>query len=140
VISHVSIGVADLERARRFYDAVLAPLGYSRVFAGDGYMAYGADRPELWIAESEHVSVPHPGSGVHFCFDAPSRAAVEAFHAAALGHGGTDNGPPGLRPEYQSTRPYYAAFAVDPDGWRIEAYIGGWAARAASLPLEPGSG
>jgi len=125
MISHVSIGVVDLERAKRFYDAALAPLSYKRVFEGEGYVAYGADKPILWIAQTEHVPPPHPRSGVHFCFHAPSREAVDAFHAAALGHGGADNGPPGLRPEYQSTHPYYAAFAIDPDGWRVEAYFGG---------------
>jgi catechol 2,3-dioxygenase-like lactoylglutathione lyase family enzyme len=123
MISHVSIGVADVDRARKFYDAVFGPLGYKRVFEGEGYMAYGANQAEFWVAQSAHPPGPQPDSGLHFCFDAPSRAAVDAFHAAALTAGGTDNGKPGLRPEYHAA--YYAAFAIDPDGWRIEAYHDG---------------
>jgi catechol 2,3-dioxygenase-like lactoylglutathione lyase family enzyme len=123
VLNHVSIGVADLERTKRFYDAALAPLGYTRTFSGDGYVAYGGTRTQLYIAQSEHVPTPHLGSGLHFCFDAPSRAAVDAFHAAGLAHGGTDNGAPGLRPQYEPD--YYGAFLIDPDGWRVEAYFGG---------------
>jgi catechol 2,3-dioxygenase-like lactoylglutathione lyase family enzyme len=61
-------------------------------------------------------------SGLHFCFTAPNRAAGDAFHAAALRAGGADNGAPGLRPDYGET--YYAAFVIDPDGYRIEAYCG----------------
>ena len=62
-------------------------------------------------------------SGLHFCFAAPSRDSVHAFHAAARPNGGTDNGPPGLRPDYGPN--YYAAFIIDPDGYRIEAYHAG---------------
>jgi catechol 2,3-dioxygenase-like lactoylglutathione lyase family enzyme len=123
MISHVSIGVTNFERAKRFYDATLGALGYRRVFEGEGYMAYGADEAEFWVAQSAHVPGPQPGSGLHICFDAPNQSAVDAFHAAALASGGADNGAPGLRPEYHAS--YYAAFATDPDGWRIEAYHGG---------------
>jgi catechol 2,3-dioxygenase-like lactoylglutathione lyase family enzyme len=122
MISHVSIGVTDIERSRRFYDTVLGALGYRRLFEGEGYVAYGTEAAEFWVAQSQQVPTANPASGLHFCFDAPSRSAVEAFHAAALASGGTDNGRPGLRPEYHAS--YYAAFAVDPDGWRIEAYHG----------------
>jgi catechol 2,3-dioxygenase-like lactoylglutathione lyase family enzyme len=65
---------------------------------------------------------PDEGSGLHFCFTAPNTDAVDAFHAAALGAGGRDNGAPGLRPQYAAD--YYAAFVIDPDGYRIEAYYG----------------
>jgi len=123
MISHVSIGVSDIERSRRFYDGVLGALGYRRLFEGEGYVAYGADAPKFWVAQTGAVPAANAGSGLHFCFDAPSRSAVEAFHAAALASGGADNGGPGLRPEYHAD--YYAAFAIDPDGWRIEAYHGG---------------
>ena len=123
MLSHVSIGVADLERAKRFYDAALAPLGYRRVFDGQGYMAYGGEVAEFWVTQTSPAPRADRASGVHFCFDAPDRAAVDVFHAAALAHGGTDNGPPGPRPEYHPD--YYAAFAIDPDGWRIEAHFGG---------------
>jgi catechol 2,3-dioxygenase-like lactoylglutathione lyase family enzyme len=65
---------------------------------------------------------PDDGSNLHFCFSAPTRQSVDAFHAAALGAGGRDNGAPGVRPEYHPN--YFAAFVVDPDGYRIEAYCG----------------
>jgi catechol 2,3-dioxygenase-like lactoylglutathione lyase family enzyme len=64
--------------------------------------------------------LPDTGSSLHFCFAAPSRKSVDAFHKAALGAGGHDNGKPGLRPDYGAD--YYAAFAIDPEGYRIEAY------------------
>jgi hypothetical protein len=86
-------------------------------------MAYGADAAEFWVAQSESPPALNAGPGVHFCFDAPDRRAVDAFHAAAIAKGGADNGKPGLRPEYHPN--YYAAFAIDPDGWRVEAYYGG---------------
>jgi catechol 2,3-dioxygenase-like lactoylglutathione lyase family enzyme len=123
MISHISIGVADFERSKQFYDAALGALGYRRVFEGEGQMAYGTDAAVFWVGQIEHVLGSQAGSGLHVCFDAPNRAAVDAFYAAALAHGGTDNGKPGLRPEYHAN--YYGAFAVDPDGWRIEAYFGG---------------
>ena len=65
---------------------------------------------------------PEPRSGLHFCFTAPTRKSVDAFHQAAIRHGGSDNGKPGLRADYGAN--YYAAFVVDPDGYRIEAYCG----------------
>lgn len=123
MIDHISIGVRDIPRARRFYDAALAPLGYSCLSSGDTHLGYGADRVVLWIGKAARPVPADPESGLHVCFSAPTRASVDAFHAAALAHGGTDNGPPGLRPDYGET--YYAAFAVDPDGYRIEAYCGG---------------
>ena len=124
MIAHVSIGVRDIARSKRFYDAALAPLGYrcvraARTFLGYGY---GKDSIAFWIAATESPVPLDPNSGLHFCFTAPSRDAVEAFHAAALQTGGTDNGKPGLRPEYSPD--YYAAFAIDPDGYRIEAFSG----------------
>jgi catechol 2,3-dioxygenase-like lactoylglutathione lyase family enzyme len=122
MIDHLSIGVASLARARRFYDAVLAPLGY-RYLRGERHTAgYGDDDAVFWIVEVPRPVPPDPLSGLHICFRAPSRAAVAAFHAAALAHGGQDNGPPGER-AYEPH--YYAAFVIDPDGYRIEAYYGG---------------
>jgi catechol 2,3-dioxygenase-like lactoylglutathione lyase family enzyme len=124
MIAHVSIGVRDVEKSRKFYDAVLAPLGYrclrpARTFQGYGY---GRDSLMLWIASAERPVPADQGSGLHICFVAPDTAAVDAFHAAALGAGGRDNGAPGLRPRYGAN--YYAAFVIDPDGYRIEAYFG----------------
>ncbi|HZB91961.1 MAG TPA: VOC family protein [Stellaceae bacterium] len=123
MIDHVSIEVRDLARARRFYDAALAPLGFARRFDLDDASGYGEElAPPLkeqalpfWIGHAERGAAANG----HICFAAPSRAAVDAFHSAALGAGGSDNGAPGLRPHYHAS--YYAAFIRDPDGNRIEA-------------------
>ena len=122
MLDHVSIGVRDLARARRFYDAALKPLGYACLSASDGALGYGGVSAALWVLAAERPVATNEKSGLHFCFSAPSRAAVDAFHAAALATGGKDNGRPGLRADYGPN--YYAAFAVDPDGYRIEAYCG----------------
>lgn len=123
MINHVSIGVADIARTRRFYDAALAPLGYTCLSEGDGSLGYGRDSVAFWIGKTRKPVAPDIESGLHFCFDAPTRESVDAFHAEALRAGGRDNGRPGPRPDYGDS--YYAAFAIDPDGYRIEAYCGG---------------
>jgi catechol 2,3-dioxygenase-like lactoylglutathione lyase family enzyme len=120
MLDHVSIGVRDFARAQRFYDAVLATLGYRALHAGDGYAGYGQHNPAFWVLTSAAPVPADDRSGLHICFQAPSRQAVDAFHAAALAAGGTDNGKPGPRPDYGPT--YYAAFAKDLDGYRIEAH------------------
>lgn len=122
MIDHVSIGACDIAVARRFYDAALKPLGYTCLSAGADSLGYGRDEPAFWVSETASPVPPDRDSGLHICFAAPSRAAVDAFHAAAVGAGGADNGKPGKRPDYGPT--YYAAFAVDPDGYRIEAHCG----------------
>ena len=120
MIDHVSIGVRDIARAKRFYDAVLAPLGYRLLGDYPGSLGYGDGHAELWLLEVERPVPADEKSGLHVCFTAPSRAGVDAFHAAALKAGGRDNGKPGLRPDYGDG--YYAAFAIDPDGYRLEAH------------------
>lgn len=122
MINHLSIGVRDVARAKRFYDAALAPLGYRCLSEGEGSLGYGATDVVLWISQTDHPVPADPRSGLHICFDAPTRGAVDAFHKAALAQGGADNGGPGLRADYGPN--YYAAFAVDPDGYRVEAYCG----------------
>jgi catechol 2,3-dioxygenase-like lactoylglutathione lyase family enzyme len=122
MIAHVSIGVRDLARARRFYDATLTPLGYSCLYPGDAGLGYGTKEADFWLNGTEHPVPPDDRSGLHICFAAPDRASVDAFHQAALQAGGKDNGKPGLRTDYGPN--YYAAFAVDPDGYRIEAWCG----------------
>jgi len=122
MIDHLSIGVRDVPRAKRFYDAALAPLGYKCLSAGEGSLGYGDASVALWIGAAERPVPPDAKSGLHVCFAAPTRQSVDAFHAAALAAGGKDNGRPGLRPDYGGA--YYAAFVVDPDGYRIEAYCG----------------
>ena len=120
MIDHVSFGVRDLARSRRFYDAALAPLGYGCLHASDSALGYGSGQPALWLTSTQTPVVADPGSGLHVCFAAPNRTAVQAFHEAGVTSGGADNGGPGVRPEYSAD--YFAAFVVDPDGYRIEAY------------------
>ena len=120
MLDHASIGVRDIARARAFYDAVFATIGCKAVYEGDGYAGYGGEAAQFWLNSTDHPVPADLRSGLHFSFVAPSRAAVDAFHAAALAHGGADNGPPGARPDYGPN--YYAAFAIDLDGYRIEAH------------------
>ena len=119
MLDHVSFGVRDLARARRFYDAALQPLGYECRSSDSGSLGYGRDATVLWVLATARPVADDTDSGLHFAFVAPSRAAVNAFHAAALANGGRDNGAPGLRLDYSPD--YYAAFVVDPDGYRLEA-------------------
>jgi catechol 2,3-dioxygenase-like lactoylglutathione lyase family enzyme len=122
MIAHVSIGARDIAHARRFYDAALKPLGYTCLVSGEDSLGYGAKAPEFWVNAASHPVPPDDRSGLHICFTAPDRAAVDGFHKAALKAGGRDNGKPGLRADYGPN--YYAAFAIDPDGYRIEAWCG----------------
>ncbi|MGE0723919.1 MAG: VOC family protein [Alphaproteobacteria bacterium] len=122
MFDHVSIGVRDVARSKKFYDAALKPLGHSCLSESPGSLGYGTGAVGLWIGASEKPVPADRKSGLHFCFSAPSRKAVDAFHKAALAAGGTDNGKPGVRADYDPN--YYAAFVVDPDGYRIEAYCG----------------
>jgi catechol 2,3-dioxygenase-like lactoylglutathione lyase family enzyme len=123
MIDHVSIAVRELARSRAFYDAALAPLGYRRMFDVEDASGYGPSDPHPLKEQALPFWITHNGDGPalngHVCFNAPFRGAVDAFHAAALTAGGRDNGKPGLRPEYHPN--YYAAFIIDPDGYRIEA-------------------
>jgi catechol 2,3-dioxygenase-like lactoylglutathione lyase family enzyme len=120
MFDHVSIGVRDIARAKRFYGAVLAPLGYKCLRESPTLLGYGSDSVALWISPTASPVPADPNSGLHFCFAAPDEAAVRAFHVAVLHAGGQDNGGPGIRREYSPG--YYAAFAIDPDGYRVEAY------------------
>lgn len=120
MLDHVSIGVRDVSQAKAFYDAALGALGYRCLHAGADSLGYGTDAVQLWVLLSDHPVKPDMHSGLHFCFAAPTRASVDAFHAHALATGGRDNGAPGLRADYGPD--YYAAYAIDPDGYRVEAY------------------
>jgi catechol 2,3-dioxygenase-like lactoylglutathione lyase family enzyme len=122
MLDHISIGVRDVTRARRFYDAALGPLGYTCLSESETMLGYGSDSVALWIGVAQRPVPADEGSGLHICFSAPTRQGVDAFHAASLVHGGRDNGKPGLRGDYGPN--YYAAFVIDPDGYRIEAYCG----------------
>ncbi|WP_159729086.1 VOC family protein [Methylosinus sp. Ce-a6] len=121
MIDHLSLVVRDFARARAFYAAALAPLGYvvlrefSVASVGRDIVGFGVPpKPDFWIAAGDD-----PTSPLHIAFRAESRSDVDAFHAAALSAGGGDNGPPGLRPHYHPD--YYGAFVIDPAGHNIEA-------------------
>jgi len=122
MFDHIGFAVSDFARSRAFYERALAPLGFAPVmdvtreqsggYEGTGFGPPG--RPQFWIGTSDN----HEGH-VHVAFAADSRAAVDAFHAAALAAGGRDNGAPGLRAHYHPN--YYGAFVLDPDGHNVEA-------------------
>ena len=115
MIDHTGVGVSNANRSLAFYKAALAPLGYRALMEGEGYAGFGVPpKPDFWIGEGK-PNVP----AVHVAFSASSRAAVDAFHKAAIAAGGRDNGAPGLRPQYHPN--YYGAFVLDPDGHNIEA-------------------
>ncbi|PDH64820.1 MAG: glyoxalase [Sphingomonadaceae bacterium MED-G03] len=119
MLHHLSLGTADLDRARSFYDPVMKAVGLSRTLDVEDAVGYGAGITIFSLnlpADGQPASV---GNGVHVAFEVESRAAVDAFYATALAQGGTADGPPGLRPAYDAH--YYAAFVRDPDGNKIEA-------------------
>jgi catechol 2,3-dioxygenase-like lactoylglutathione lyase family enzyme len=124
-IDHVSVGVTNMQRAKAFYDASLAPLGMTPVYpveingklVGVGYGGDGD--PSFWIQLPINGQAATMGNGVHIAFKAAKRADVDAFFLAALEKGGVEDGRPGLRTEYAPD--YYGAFVRDPDGNKIEA-------------------
>jgi catechol 2,3-dioxygenase-like lactoylglutathione lyase family enzyme len=117
VFDHLLLDVDDFDRSRDFYEMALAPLGIEVVSEPAPQMAgLGTDgKPSLWLMARGRPTT----RGVHVAFGASTRDAVDAFHAAGLAAGGTDNGAPGPRPIYHAS--YYAAFVIDPDGNNIEA-------------------
>jgi catechol 2,3-dioxygenase-like lactoylglutathione lyase family enzyme len=113
-VDHLNLPVGDLARSRAFYERALAPLGFGAI-EEEGGVAFGAPGSEDFC-----LVAGDPGAaGVHIAFAADSRAEVDAFHAAALAAGATDNGPPGIRERYSPG--YYGAFVLDPDGYNVEA-------------------
>lgn len=119
ILSHVSLGTNDFERASAFYAKVLATLGCKEILRHPGAVAFGREYPEFWVQTPINGQSATQGNGSHFGFFAPSRACVHAFHQAALEAGATDEGRPGPRPEYGE--PYYGCFVRDLDGHKIEA-------------------
>jgi len=119
MIDHISVGVSDLDRAARFYEAALSALGLSRLVSRPATVGFGKTYPEFWINLRTGMAKVAPESGVHICLRARTIEEVDAFHAAALNAGGLSDGAPGLRPHDRVS--YYAAFVLDPDGNRIEA-------------------
>jgi catechol 2,3-dioxygenase-like lactoylglutathione lyase family enzyme len=122
MIGYVTIGTNNIDKAVEFYDAVFATLGAKRDFKDGGWAGYGRADEDLKI----YVCGPFDGKPANFgngsmlAFQAKSRGDVEAFHAAALKAGGADEGGPGVRGE--TTPPFYAAYARDPDGNKLCAY------------------
>ncbi len=113
MIDHIGIAVSDFARSKAFYERALAPLGYTVVMGFDDTAGFGrGGKPDFWISTGAVARV-------HVAIEAESRAAVDAFHRAALAAGGRDNGTPGLREHYHPS--YYGAFVLDPDGHNIEA-------------------
>jgi catechol 2,3-dioxygenase-like lactoylglutathione lyase family enzyme len=122
MFDHIGIVVSDYEKSRAFYRLALAPTGHTRVvqlpaggagrFESTGFCH--EDGSDFWISQGEAVTPP-----IHMAFRVPTRAAVDAFHKAALAAGGKDNGAPGLRPRYHAN--YYGAYVLDPDGHNVEA-------------------
>ena len=125
MLDHLGFTVSDYPRSRAFYAQVLAPLGYGLVMEVTREMSGGYEgcgfgppgKPAFWVGQG----TGEPGRGMHIAFVAKTRAEVDAFHAAALAAGGTDNGKPGPRPNYGPG--YYAGFVHDPDGNNIEAML-----------------
>jgi catechol 2,3-dioxygenase-like lactoylglutathione lyase family enzyme len=117
---HVSVGVSDLERSAKFYDAVLGTLGHERFREKPRTISWWpkGGGPAFWINLRDDLTVVHD-DGRHVAFEAESQEQVRAFYEAALAAGATDDGPSGLRLEYRDT--YYGAFVLDPDGHKLDA-------------------
>lgn len=114
MIDHVSVRVQDFQRLLAFYRDALAPIGYSVIMEYPGAVGLGAQgKPDLWLMQTEQAVNP-----THVALSSARRDFIDAFHAAGLAAGGTDNGPPGLRADYHPT--YYAAYVRDPEGNNIE--------------------
>jgi catechol 2,3-dioxygenase-like lactoylglutathione lyase family enzyme len=120
MIDHVSVAVSDLSRSMRFYEAVLGTIGYATLDIRGSTVGFGKTHSEFWINARPDMAPLPPHSGAHVCLRVRATDLVDAFHAAALAHGGESDGAPGLRP-HDGPAGYYAAFIRDPDGNRIEA-------------------
>lgn len=127
MLDYVTLGSNDLGRARAFYEAVLQPLGYRCLHIGEAEIGFGAqDGPSrLWVLKPFSGAPATVGNGVDVAFLAPTAAAVDAFHAAALAEGGSDEGLPGPRPNYGPN--FYTAYVRDLDGNKLNAVFRGTA-------------
>ncbi len=114
MFDHIGFNVDDVQRSKAFYAAALAPLGMTVLREGEGFAVIGGPSGRLWLGQLGLAASP-----IHFAFRADNRAAVDAFHKAAIAAGGRDTGAPGPRPNYRPD--YYAAFVYDPDGHNVEA-------------------
>ena len=119
MIHHISLGTNDVERSKRFYDAVLPIVGLQLMAAEPEGLGYGSGTFHFSVQIPIDGKPASVGNGTHIAFAAEDRSMVDAFYFAALAHGGTGDGEPGLRPDYDAN--YYGAFVRDPDGHKIEA-------------------
>ncbi|MGX7952485.1 VOC family protein [Tsuneonella sp. HG249] len=120
MFSHVTLGTNDWQRARPFWIALMEVLGHPVLFEREGGMAFGLPTgPKTFVGPTYDGHAARAGNGVHIAYLANDRATVDAFHAAALANGGTDEGAPGLRPHYHPN--YYGAYVRDPDGNKLQA-------------------
>jgi catechol 2,3-dioxygenase-like lactoylglutathione lyase family enzyme len=121
MFSHVTLGTNDIDRALRFYEPVMAALGISQPFArqSPGFVFGDLAGQKLFVGTPFDGAPASHGNGEHVAFIAKDRATVDAFHAAALANGGSDDGAPGLRPHYHAN--YYGAYVRDPDGNKLQA-------------------
>jgi len=119
MIDHISIAVRDLDRAARFYQAVLGAVGYEKLVVRPRTIGFGKAYPEFWLNLRAIMAPVNGDCGTHVGLRVRTIELVDAFHAAALAAGGSSDGAPGLRPQHGEG--YYAAFVRDPDGNRIEA-------------------
>ncbi|KQZ65556.1 VOC family protein [Sphingopyxis sp. OPL5] len=118
--SHTTLGIDDFARAEPFYDAIMAVLGHPELVRESAAKGYGTPTgPKLFIGPAYDRQPTSAGNGSHLAFVAADRATVDAFHAAALANGGSDAGPPGLRPHYHAD--YYGAYVRDPEGNKLQA-------------------
>ncbi len=119
MLHHISLPISNLSQSKRLYHAALEPLGYRCVFVTDTAIGYGVEDGKDKLCLKVAAPAVAAGEGFHLALTAPTRNAVDAFHAAALKQGARDNGAPGPRTHYGPT--YYAAFVIDLDGHRLEA-------------------
>jgi catechol 2,3-dioxygenase-like lactoylglutathione lyase family enzyme len=128
MLDHISYSVKNFKQSAAFYDATLGELGYKRLMEfndpGNEAIGYGKDKAVFWIGVDGSGKVPGEignAKGLHIAFVAESAQAIDKWYAKALELGAKDNGKPGVRTEYHPN--YYAAFVVDPNGWKIEAVM-----------------
>ncbi|MBL8907394.1 MAG: VOC family protein [Rhizobiales bacterium] len=119
ILSHVSVGTNDFDKARKFYQTVLATLGCKIIMEHPGAVAFGREYPEFWVGTAFDGKKATVGNGCHFGFNAASKEEVDRFYAAAIAHGAQADGEPGGREDYGA--PYYGCFVRDLDGHKIEA-------------------
>lgn len=119
MINYLTLGSNDIARSQRFYDTVMAPLGYKRLYSDDTMIGYGADKPIVYLMRPYDGRPATNGNGTMISLVAPSRKAVDGFHAAALAAGGVDEGAPGIRASVHEH--FYAAYVRDRDGNKLSA-------------------